>query len=163
MEMAHWHQFQVLTKRPERMAAFTQKRYKDKEPPPNIWMGTSVEDQQSFDDRIVHLRQVKAAIRWLSVEPLLGPIDCGALEGIHWLVGGGESGSKRPMDVDWIRAIRDACKKANVPFYFKQFSDVGMDGKRIPNPKGKGGKPPLLDGVRHDAFPDIPKRGHPAE
>ena len=74
MEKASWHQFQVLTKRPERMATFTQKRYKDRQPPVNIWLGTSTEDQEAFDERYPHLKNTKAAIRWLSIEPMLGPI-----------------------------------------------------------------------------------------
>ena len=97
MEKATWHQFQVLTKRPERMATFTQKRYKDRKPPVNIWLGTSTEDQEAFDERYPHLKDTKTAVRWLSIEPMLGPIKFSDTEGLDWVVVGGETGSDRRM------------------------------------------------------------------
>ncbi len=154
MEKAHWHKFQVLTKRPERMAEFTQKRYKDRQAPSHIWLGTSTEDQQNFDERIKHLRQVKAAVRWLSCEPLLGPIKFDSMSGIDWVVVGGESGSKRPMAAAWVRSIRDACAKDKVAFFFKQWGVNGEDGKKLKKKK-KDGLTPMatLDGAIHNEAP----------
>ncbi len=91
MENASWHQFQVLTKRPERMAVFTQRRYKERQPLVNIWLGTSTENQDAFDERYPHLKNTKAAIRWLSVEPMIGPVKLADAVGIDWVVVGGES------------------------------------------------------------------------
>lgn len=89
--------------------------------PSNLWMGTSVENQAAADERIPHLRYVPAVVRFLSVEPLLGPVDDLPLAGIDWVIVGGESGPKaRPCDVSWIRSIRDQCKAAGVPCFVKQ-------------------------------------------
>lgn len=106
-------------------------------PRPNVWLGTSVENQATADERIPHLRKIPAAVRFLSVEPLLGPVefsnvtkraDCvqqlgkRALDGIHWVIAGGESGpNARPMHPEWVRSIRDQCQAAGVPFHFKQW------------------------------------------
>lgn len=103
-------------------------------PLPNVWLGVSVEDQKTADERIPLLLQTPAAVRWISAEPLLGPIDLQApwsalndeypAHGIHWLVAGGESGPKaRPMHPDWARSLRDQCVSAGVPFFFKQWGE----------------------------------------
>jgi len=132
MEAASWHIFQVLTKRPERMAAYTQKRYATTEPPKNIWFGTTVENQRCFDERYPHLKSTKAALKWLSVEPLLGPIAFESMEDIHWVVVGGEKdGNANPMKKEWVESIRGACEKYNVPFFFKQWGDFGEDGTEL--------------------------------
>ena len=152
MEKAYWHQFQVLTKRPDRMAAFTQKYFASKNPPSNIWLGTSTEDQEAFNDRVEHLRLTKAAVRWLSCEPLLGPIKLDKRSGIDWVVVGGESDSTRRMDRAWAASLRDQCTRFRIPFFFKQWGSYAEDGtgpRREPhNP------PPALDGVIHHKFPE---------
>src|SRR6266446_3576418 len=163
MEAAHWHFFQVLTKRPERMAEYTQRRYKDRPPPQNIWCGTSVENQETFDERIIHQRNVKAAVFWLSVEPMLGPIKFGDLSRIGWVVVGGESGSDRRMEKAWVIDARDQCKKFNVPFFFKQWGDFDEDGQESKQKAKKDHLIPsaTLDGVVYDAYPEPPiAEGH---
>lgn len=111
------HQFQILTKRSERLVAVCA----GIKLPPNAWLGVSVENQK-YTTRISDLRKVKAAVRFLSVEPLLGPIKNLRLSGIHWVIVGGESGHHaRPMDAAWVRSIRDQCRRADVPFFFKQW------------------------------------------
>jgi len=150
MELAFWHTFQVLTKRTERMAAFTQKRYADKEPPKNIWLGTSTEDQDAYDKRMPHLKNVKAAVRWLSCEPLLGPIQFDSMDDIDWIVVGGESGpGARPMKKEWAAGIRDACVANEVPFFFKQWGAFNEAGKKA----AEKTHPPTLDGVEHQEYP----------
>ena len=175
MEQAYWHTFQVLTKRPERMRDFVQRREANHQeyarkfdncpteamrsspaasdarrraaaPPSNIWLGVSVENQEAADERIPLLLQIPAAIRFLSCEPLLGPIDLDGLWGyagsalsvdlahwpIHWVIAGGESGrGARPMDANWARGLRDQCNLADVAFFFKQWGEylpAGQDG-----------------------------------
>ena len=128
---AHWHTFQVLTKRAERLA--------DLAPglpwPPNVWQGVSVEDAQ-YIGRIACLQKVPAAIRFLSIEPLLGPIEDLPLTNIDWVIVGGESGPHhRPLDSAWVRNIRDQCRAAGIPFFFKQW------GGRTPTAGGR-----LLEG-----------------
>jgi len=120
MERAHWHTFQVLTKRSERL-----KELAEGLPwPPNVWMGVSVENQDA-EARIDDLREVPARIRFLSLEPLLGPLPALNLGGIHWVIVGGESGpGARPMNVSWAIDLRDQCKAAQVPFFFKQWGGV---------------------------------------
>lgn len=117
MNRAHWHQFQVLTKRPERalrMAA--QLNWTS-----NIWMGTSIENMDVVS-RADALRQIPAQVRFISAEPLLGPLDALDLRGIHWVIGGGESGRGfRPVDPEWARGLRDLCKRSNVAFFWKQW------------------------------------------
>jgi protein gp37 len=150
MEKAPWHTFQVLTKRPERMAVFTQKRYRDRAPRPNIWLGTSTENQECFDKRSEHLRQVKAAVRWLSCEPLLGAIKLSSTADIEWVVAGGESKGGRPMDKKWAASLRDQCKKAGIPFFFKQWGDFNEEGAPQKEKKDGGAK---LDGKIHHEYP----------
>ena len=151
MEAAHWHVFQVLTKRTERMAEFTTKRYADKEPPKNIWLGTSTEDQDAYDKRMPHLKNVKAAVRWLSCEPLLGPIQFDSMDDLDWIVVGGESGpGARPMAKEWAAGIRDACAAADVPFFFKQWGNYNEAGEKA----AEKTHPPTLDGVEHQEYPN---------
>ena len=117
---AEQHQFQILTKRSERLAEICSAMTL----PANAWLGVSVENQE-YTTRIDDLRSVKAAVRFLSIEPLLGPIENLILTGIHWVIVGGESGpGARPMDPAWVRAIRDQCVDAGVPFFFKQWGGV---------------------------------------
>ena len=114
------HTFQILTKRPEIVAAHaSQLRW-----PKNVWLGTSIENSK-VTPRIRHLRRVPAEIRFLSVEPLLGAIPRLPVAGIHWVIVGGESGPGcRPMEREWVRAIRDRCIVRGVPFFFKQWGGV---------------------------------------
>lgn len=114
---ADWHTFQILTKRAQRLEALGPKLLW----PINVWMGVSVESDQ-YLDRIHRLRQTSAAIRFLSLEPLLGPLDHLPLGGIDWVIVGGESGAgARPMHPDWARSIRDQCVASGVPYFFKQW------------------------------------------
>jgi protein gp37 len=133
------HTYQVLTKRSLRV-----RRLADQlKWPANVWLGVSVEDATQLR-RIEHLRDVPAAVRFLSCEPLLGPLDGIKLDGIGWVIVGGESGPNyRPMDVNWARGIRDACTAAGVPFFFKQW------GGRTPKMLGRE-----LDGRTWDEYPD---------
>lgn len=120
MRRAHWHQFQVLTKRAERLEELGA----NMDWPPNVWMGVSVESQK-YVYRIDHLRRTKALIKFLSLEPLLGPLHDLDLNGIDWAIAGGESGpGARAMDEDWVKDIRDQCVRAGVPFFFKQWGGV---------------------------------------
>lgn len=120
------HTFQVLTKRPQRMAADSQDRklgYDPDRPPANIWFGTSIESDR-YVWRANHLRHTAAAVRFLSLEPLLGPLPSLCLDGIDWVIAGGESGpGARPMHPAWVRDIRDRCQEAGVPFFFKQWGE----------------------------------------
>lgn len=120
MAEADWHIFQVLTKRHERLAAMAD----NLEWPENVWMGVSIENRQ-FVHRADYLRQVPAAVRFVSAEPLLGPLDELVLDQLDWLIVGGESGPKhRPMKVAWARDLRDRCLEAEVPFFFKQWGGL---------------------------------------
>jgi protein gp37 len=117
MERAGWHQFQVLTKRADRLAHLAAKLPW----PQNVWQGVSVEDTDAVW-RVDRLVRVPAAIRFSSVEPLLGPIPHLPLEGINWVIVGGESGAyRRAVAADWVRDLRDQCRAARVPFFFKQW------------------------------------------
>ncbi|MBY0431720.1 MAG: phage Gp37/Gp68 family protein, partial [Rhodospirillales bacterium] len=122
MALAHWHTFQVLTKRPERMLRwFTKERHRSAVveygwPLPNVWIGVSVENQAAADERIPFLLDTPAAVRWLSCEPLLGPVRLDRVDEIEWVVCGGESGPRaRPMHPAWARSLRDQCETAGVP------------------------------------------------
>lgn len=113
------HTFQVLTKRAERLGALAPKL----DWPPNVWQGVSVESQEHVN-RVEHLRGVPARVRFLSVEPMLGPLRV-KLDGIHWVIVGGESGpGARPLEIEWVRSMRDQCTRAKVPFFFKQWGGV---------------------------------------
>ncbi len=117
MRQASWHRFQLLTKRPERLFDLNSQLIWA----PNIWMGVSVESAD-FAFRIDHLRQAQAHIKYISFEPLIGLIPKINLDGIDWVIVGGESGPKsRPIDQSWVIAIRNQCIKAGVPFFFKQW------------------------------------------
>jgi protein gp37 len=120
MERASQHTFQILTKRPERVAKMSTKLPWS----PNIWMGTSIENQD-YVHRAHMLAKVPAAIRFLSIEPLLGAVDKLPLDKIRWVIVGGESGpGARPMEEAWVLAIKDACDEAGVSFFFKQWGGV---------------------------------------
>jgi protein gp37 len=125
MDRAHWHQFQVLTKRPEIMQRHMEQQYGSSHVvPPNIWLGVSVEEAK-VKRRIDVLRMTPARVRFLSIEPLIGPLGELDLAGIHWVIVGGESGpGARPIHPDWVREIRDQCIAQNVPFFFKQWGGI---------------------------------------
>lgn len=120
MRKAQWHRFQVLTKRSKRLL--------DLDPQlkwaPNIWMGVSVENDDYYY-RIDHLRQTGAHIKFLSIEPMLGPLNDLNLDRINWVILGGESGpGARPMNPSWVTNVRDQCQVADVPFFFKQWGGI---------------------------------------
>jgi protein gp37 len=120
MRQAHWHQYQVLTKRSERLLEFSPRLVWS----PHIWMGVSVENS-NYVGRIDDLRKTKAHVKFLSLEPLLGPLNKLNLRGIDWAIVGGESGpGARPIDVAWVTDIRDQCLRAGVAFFFKQWGGV---------------------------------------
>jgi protein gp37 len=120
MNRAYWHTFQVLTKRSDKLLKLDKKI----DWSPNIWMGVSVETER-FMHRIDHLRDTNAITKFLSIEPLLGPIQNLNLHGIDWVIVGGESGPHaRPMKAEWVLDIRDQCLVADIPFFFKQWGGV---------------------------------------
>jgi protein gp37 len=145
IEKAHWHTFLVLTKRPENMLHFVnryhQNRHHAAEPFLNLWLGVTAENQQRVDERIPILLQIPAAVWFVSIEPMLGPVDLAGDDGGHhyfpfeneqgtmtpgidWVIAGGESGPKaRPMHPEWPRFVRDQCRDAGVPFFFKQWGE----------------------------------------
>lgn len=139
MVQAHWHQFQVLTKRPERAARLAP----DLPWADNIWLGTSIEDMR-VASRADALRGIEqASVRFISAEPLLGSLDELNLDGIHWVIGGGESGKGfRPVDPAWARGLRDLCQRDGIPFFWKQWGG--------PKPKS-GGR--LLDDEEWNEYP----------
>jgi protein gp37 len=121
MEEAPHHVYQLLTKRSSLMRSFVNARYGDTGAPPYIWLGVSVEDEHRLS-RIRHLRETRAAMRFLSLEPLLGPIRDIPLDGISWVIVGGESGpAHRPIHEEWVAQIRDQCLAFQVAFFFKQW------------------------------------------
>lgn len=193
MAMAVRHQFQILTKRPQRMATLLNdphfgnqlfhalqdrdslRAYDEDYPFGNVWLGTSIEtDRYTF--RANHLRETPAAIRFLSLEPLLGPLPSLDLTGIDWVIVGGESGpGARPMHPDWVRDLRDRSEEAGVAFFFKQWgnwmpsNEKGGDVVVVPDPEniiiggsgsahmakvGKKAAGRELDGRTHDGYPD---------
>ena len=140
MNKAHWHTFQVLTKRAERLAELSSQLKWSQ----NIWAGVTVEHEQ-YIHRIELLKKVPARIRFISMEPLLSDMPELDFSGIHWVIVGGESGPKaRPMKPEWVRHIRDICEKQNVPFFFKQWGGVN---------KKKNGR--ILDGKTWDEMPAL--------
>lgn len=142
------HTFQVLTKRADRLASY----FKHRIVPANAWIGVSVEDKEYGVPRIECLRQVKARIRFLSVEPLLEHIGRLDLSGIHWVIVGGESGPRaRPMKVEWVESIRRQCEAQGVQFFFKQWGGWGADGKR----RSKKANGRLLAGRTWDDMPAL--------
>ena len=121
METADWHVYQVLTKRSSLMRDFVNQRYERRDPPSHIWLGVSIENASTLG-RMRHLKQANVATRFVSFEPLLGSLGDVDLEGIHWVIAGGESGpGARAMDVEWVREIRDRCLDQDVAFFFKQW------------------------------------------
>src|SRR5205807_8912469 len=136
---AHWHRFQVLTKRADRLKELSPKL----DWAGNIWMGVSVESE-GYRRRIDHLRAAGARTKFLSLEPLLGPLPDLDLGGIDWAIVGGESGpGARPMDPKWVLEIRDQCRAARVAFFFKQWGGVN---------KKRSGR--LLEGRTWDEMPE---------
>ena len=132
------HTYQILTKRSKRLASLAG----GLEWPSNVWMGVSVETSR-YAFRLDHLRTVPVAVRFVSAEPLLGPLPDLDLSGLHWLIAGGESGPRaRAMHSAWVRDLRDQCAAYGVPFFFKQW------GGRTPKANGRE-----LDGAHHDAMP----------
>lgn len=145
MEEANWHIYQILTKRSSLMKSYFQHRYTDANAPRHIWAGASIEDTTK-KSRAEHVRETCSGIRFLSLEPLIGPIDYLDLSGIDWVIVGGESGPRaRPMSGEWVRTIRDFCREQDTPFFFKQWG--GATAK-------SGGRE--LDGRTWDEVP-----GHP--
>jgi protein gp37 len=143
MKKADWHTFQILTKRADRLAELAPLL----EWPSNVWMGVSIENRR-FVQRADRLRTVKAAVRFISAEPLLGPLEGLNLEGISWLIAGGESGHKhRPVKVEWLRELRDRCQAEGVPFFFKQWGG---------NTSKAGGR--MLDGREWSGMPKQRRR-----
>ncbi|MBN4061714.1 DUF5131 family protein, partial [Bacteroidales bacterium AH-315-I05] len=203
MQFAPQHSYQILTKRPHRMAEYLNdidRRDKIADaaydldydllnslkhnvcvdwPHPNIWLGTSCENQQTADERIHYLLNCPAALHFLSCEPLLSPIDL-RFAPIDWVIAGGESGhNARPMHPDWVRSLRNQCQVADVPFFFKQWgawipaaqvhtcnSDNPTKGKWIKKYDfsffnvGKKAAGNLLDGKKHEEFPALKELAH---
>lgn len=149
MRRAEQHTFQSLTKCPKRMATWCAAHQPASLA--NVWLGTSVEDQRHAELRVPVLLDTPAAIRWLSVEPLLGPVDLAPwIHAIDWVVVGGESGPRpRPIDRKWVADLRDACSEAGVPFLFKQWG-ANIEGVRF---RGKSETGRLLDGRTWDEYP----------
>ena len=150
MERADQHIYQVLTKRSSLMRSYLRSRYAKRQAPEHIWCGVSVEDANGIA-RIRHLQTVPAAVRFLSIEPLLGPVGKLNLDGISWVIVGGESGpNARPLHLEWVRSVRDQCASASVPFFFKQW------GGRTPKAGGRE-----LEGVEHNAMPGNYRENEP--
>lgn len=142
MERIDRHVYQVLTKRSSLMRAYIRERYQGHRVPTHIWLGVSVEDAQ-HSGRIDHLKQVNSVARFVSFEPLLGPLPGIDLTGIAWAIVGGESGPRaRPVQESWVRQIRDACERDGAAFFFKQWGGA--------RPKSRGR---LLDGEEWNGFP----------
>jgi protein gp37 len=137
----------LLTKRPQNIERYLPSDW-GSEGYANVWLGASAENQTEFDRRIGPLTSVPAKVHFLSMEPLLGPVDLKGGADIEWIVSGGESGeSYRPADPDWFRSLRDQCEEAGIPFLFKQW-----EGKTQPEIKALGRE---LDGVVHDGYPKV--------
>src|SRR5436190_8967987 len=143
MRQANWHTYQVLTKRADRLGLLLQTKLQAHAAQAHIWWGVSVEDRKHGLPRIDALRTTPARIRFLSIEPLLEDLGTINLDGIHWVIVGGESGpGARPMQKEWVVSIREQCRKARVPFFFKQWGGVR---------KSKAGRE--LDGRTYDGMP----------
>ena len=144
MLAANWHTYQVLTKRADRMTALLEGKLREAALAAHIWWGVSVENRKHGLPRVAKLRNAKPAVAFLSVEPLLEDLGRFDLRGIHWVIVGGESGpGARPMSSEWVKSIRDQCRKAGVPFFFKQWGGVR---------KSQTGR--TLDGRTYDEFPE---------
>ncbi len=145
MVRANWHVYQVLTKRSVRMRQMLATSLRGAAETPHIWWGVSVENKKHGFPRIEDLRSTPAAVRFLSIEPLLEDLGEVDLNSIHWVIVGGESGRKaRPMQEAWVTSIRDQCAVAGVPFFFKQWGGFN---------KSKAGR--LLEGRTYDGFPAV--------
>jgi protein gp37 len=143
MTRANWHTFQVLTKRSQRMMELLSTRLRDAAKMNHIWWGVSVENRKHGLPRVGHLRSAPARVRFLSIEPLLEDVGQVPLSGIAWVIVGGESGpGARPMLKPWVLSIRDQCRRAHVPFFFKQWGGIQ---------KSRAGR--LLAGRTYDEFP----------
>lgn len=150
MERVDRHTYQVLTKRSERMRRYLNKRYRTTPCPSHIWIGVSCENSD-YAWRVNDLRNTNASLRWISAEPLLGSLHAVNLDGIAWVVAGGESGrGARPMDLDWVREVRDRCVDAGVAYFLKQ---LGGETKK------RGKDEAVLDGVRWKQYPTIEGEG----
>ena len=142
MEKANWHIYQVLTKRSSLMVRYLRDRYGNALAPPHIWLGVSVEDAKNAS-RLMHLQSARAAVKFVSFEPLLAPVGKIDLTGLDWAIVGGESGPRaRPMAEEWALEIRDQCRAAKVAFFFKQWGGI--------RPKS-GGR--LLEGREWNQYP----------
>lgn len=142
METADHHVYQVLTKRSSLMRDFVNRRYPDQRAPSHIWLGVSIENAAAMS-RLRHLKQTNAFVRFVSFEPLLGPLGSVDLNDVHWVIAGGESGpGARAPEIGWLREIRDCCQDQTVPFFFKQW------GGRTPKQGGN-----LLDGRQWMEYP----------
>jgi protein gp37 len=143
MDQADWHTYQVLTKRAERMAHLLQTKLRFVAERSHIWWGVSVENRLHGLPRLRHLQSAPARMRFLSVEPLLESLGSIDLQGIHWVIVGGESGrGARPMKTEWVLELRDYCRREGVAFFFKQWGGTN---------KAKTGR--VLDGQTYDEFP----------
>ncbi len=151
MQAANWHTFQVLSKRSERLRDLLKTKLRFATRQQHIWWGVSVENRRHGVPRIGHLQAAPAAVRFLSIEPLLEDIGTINLRGISWVIVGGESGpGARPMDREWVVSIRKQCKDARVPFFFKQWGGVQ---------KSRHGR--SLDGRTYDEYPKLVQLGTP--
>jgi len=143
MVKARWHTYQILTKRSARMASLLRGRLRSAAAAPHIWWGVSVENRQHGLPRLRDLQESPAAVRFLSIEPLLEGLGRINLDGIHWVIVGGESGrGARPLKREWVTSVRDQCNEAAIPFFFKQWGGVR---------KKRAGR--ALDGQTYDGFP----------
>lgn len=151
MATADWHVYQVLTKRSERLRDLLQSKLRFAAEMPHIWWGVSVENRRHGVPRIAHLREADAAMSFLSVEPLLEDIGEVDLKGMDWVIVGGESGAgARPMRKEWVKNVRRLCRKARVPFFFKQWGGVR---------KKENGRE--LDGRTYDEYPVVQRESMP--
>ena len=145
MLAANWHTYQILTKRAERMSRLLRGKLKHAARVDHIWWGVSVENRSHGLPRIDHLRRAQPSVAFLSIEPLLEDLGTFNLDGISWVIVGGESGrGARPIQPAWVRSIRAQCRSAKVPFFFKQWGGIR---------KAETGR--LLDGRTYDEFPVI--------
>lgn len=152
MELVDHHTYQILTKRSSLLRNYVNSRYSDRSLPAHIWIGVSIEDRAHLG-RMKHLKDAKASTRFISFEPLLGPIGKVDLNGISWVIAGGESGpNARPMQLVWVRELRDQCLDQRVTFFFKQWGGA--------RPKSGGRE---LDGVTWDGIPAERKYGRTLE
>jgi protein gp37 len=143
MVRANWHTYQVLTKRSARMATLLSGRLRFAAESKHIWWGVSVENRQYGLPRMKDIQAAPASVRFLSIEPLLEGLGSLDLDGIHWVIVGGESGhGARPLKKEWVTSIRDQCEAADIPFFFKQWGGVR---------KKRAGRE--LDGQTYDGFP----------